>query len=197
MQAPNLAQEVAQITKQKATLPFPTEEARLAFLVEVLIPDLNRIPGMDRRWGKLVKTEQNNKVPADIIVWRDTMEHFDVLTDTGPMWHNHGSVTNPNWVWAEAAEENIPQPPPTNGDTDSGSGTTAPDGPNVSDALNQLRTQVEHLSLQVKVLTEYETQKGAAIAEVLTALLHRADNPPTYSGKILNMRFKLDPEFPG
>jgi hypothetical protein len=52
------------------------------------------------QWGCLVKTDQGGKIPADILVWRDTREHFDVITgDGGPAWIAYGTVPKPEWVW--------------------------------------------------------------------------------------------------
>lgn len=50
-------------------------------------------------WGVLVKTDQGDKIPGDIVVWRGTMQHYDVMTDTGAIWDEKGVVTNPAWVW--------------------------------------------------------------------------------------------------
>lgn len=55
------------------------------------------------KWGVLVKTEQGNKIPGDIVVWRDDMRHFDVMTDSGALWDDKGIVGNPAWVWSSAA----------------------------------------------------------------------------------------------
>ena len=44
------------------------------------------------RWGVLVKTDRNNKIPCDVLVWRDTNEHFDVMDSQGGMWNPHGPI---------------------------------------------------------------------------------------------------------
>ena len=65
-------------------------------------------------WGVLVKTDQGNKIPGDVIVWRPTMEHFDVITgDGGPFWEAHGAVSNPAWIWqaVPGGEPSTPAPP--------------------------------------------------------------------------------------
>ncbi len=67
-------------------------------------------------WGVLVKTDQGDKIPGDIVVWRSTMQHFDVMTDTEAIWDEKGVVTNPAWVWrapgpTKQPPVDVPQPP--------------------------------------------------------------------------------------
>jgi hypothetical protein len=67
------------------------------------------------QWGCLVKTDQGGKIPADILVWRDTREHFDVITgDGGPAWIAYGTVPKPEWVWRAipVAPSEPSEPPP-------------------------------------------------------------------------------------
>lgn len=83
-------------------------------LLHVVVRGLNQQDGGN--WGELLKTDQGGYIPADIIVWRPTMEHFDVLTDSGPMWEPKGVVSNPAWLWVAAPGGAVstptPQPPP-------------------------------------------------------------------------------------
>ena len=78
------------------------------------------------RWGVLVKTDRNNKIPCDVLVWRDTGEHFDVMDSQGGMWNPHGPIHvnagGPDiWFWGPASvvdpngEERALQPPPYRG----------------------------------------------------------------------------------
>src|SRR3990167_320720 len=167
MNAPNRSAEVVLITTAEATLPFPSEEARRDFLMGVLIPLLNQVDS--GQWGWLVKTEQGNKIPADIIVWRPTMEHIDVLTDQGPMRHNHGPVTNPAWV-AGPVES---QPHPATG------GLPLPTSP-----IDPVLAQLNNSALQNKVLTEYVI---TALSEIRSA----QDRP--LDGSIFGKKFTLNP----
>lgn len=75
------------------------------------------------RWGVLVKTDRNNKIPCDVLVWADTGEHFDVMDSQGGMWGPHGPIHvnagGPGiWFWAPASvvdpngEERALQGPP-------------------------------------------------------------------------------------
>ncbi len=115
--APNRAADVAAIV---ASLPPAVEteadDARRAVLFEI-VRRLNRAG--DCCWGVLVKTDQGNKVPADTIVWRPTMEHFDILSGTPPgttqpasgTWGYSGVVSNGKWFW-QAVPDAAPGPPP-------------------------------------------------------------------------------------
>ena len=78
-------------------------------------------PGDRGKWGVLVKTDRNNKIPCDVIVWKDTGEHFDIMTSTGGMWEAHGPISvngGGAWFWAPATvvdpngEERALQGPP-------------------------------------------------------------------------------------
>lgn len=110
MSAPNRSADVARIL---ATLPHhaktPTDEGRRANLF-VIVRELNKQDGGS--WGVLVKTDQAGKIPGDIIVWRETREHFDVISGAGdPVWIAHGPVTRAQWVW-RAVEGVVPVPDP-------------------------------------------------------------------------------------
>jgi hypothetical protein len=68
-----------------------------------LCGDLNGLDG--GRWGLLLKND--GRIPADILVWRPTREHFDVLSDFGPAWQNDGVIAD-NWNWLECAPARRP-----------------------------------------------------------------------------------------
>ena len=111
-QAPNRSTEVASIVTANASLlrvGGNIDDAKRT-LLHVIVRDLNSRDGGS--WGELLKTDQGGYVPADIIVWRPTMEHFDVLTDSGPMWGPHGVVSNPAWLWTMAPNTGTIPPPP-------------------------------------------------------------------------------------
>jgi hypothetical protein len=69
-----------------------------------LIAHLEATHPTDRgKWGVLVKTDRNNKIPCDVIVWSDTGEHFDVMDSQGGMWDPHGPISVNGagaWFWA-------------------------------------------------------------------------------------------------
>ena len=111
MNAPNRQSQVADIIAP--FLPFPTgdahDPARLKVLLENIIPGLNRLDG--GRWGCLMKTDQGNKIPCDVLVWKDTNEVIDCLTRDGATWNNMGpNVDNPAWKWTAVANTE-PAPP--------------------------------------------------------------------------------------
>ena len=72
------------------------------------------------RWGVLVKHDRNDKVPCDVIVWKDTLQSVDIMDATGGMWGPHnGSIRDGgDWHWAPAdvvdptGEERALRPPP-------------------------------------------------------------------------------------
>ena len=92
MSIPNRTNEVAAIVAHPMDL-FGSEDGRRRIL-DVICAGLNVQDGGN--WGKLEKP--GPRTPADIIVWRPTLEHADVLTDSGPMWHVHGPI-QPDWKW--------------------------------------------------------------------------------------------------
>jgi hypothetical protein len=76
------------------------DPARLQLLTETLVPTINADhPEDGGQWGVLTKTDQNNKVPCDVMVWRPGTVTIDVMTGTGASWDVHGAANNPLWVW--------------------------------------------------------------------------------------------------
>jgi len=78
----------------------------LPFLIEQLEATHREDVG---RWGVLVKHNQNDKIPCDVLVWRDTGEHFDVVSSTEGIWIPHGPISvngGDNWFWAPYWEVN-------------------------------------------------------------------------------------------
>jgi len=90
--------------------PEQNDDSRRAFLLSTLIPALNLADG--GLWGALTKTDQGNFIPADIVVWKPTLEHFDVMTGKGPNWQSDGIITNPAWKWTAVGATPAPQPAP-------------------------------------------------------------------------------------
>lgn len=86
-----------------------TDEKRLD-LLRIIVRELNTSDSGN--WGLLQKNDQGGKIPADIIVWRPTREHFDVLTDTGATWIDDGILINLAWQWLEVGGVS-PEPNPT------------------------------------------------------------------------------------
>jgi hypothetical protein len=100
MNAPDRSVEVIGIVNQHFDL-FGTDDTRRGILFFVC-RDLNLVD--EGRWGVLVKTDQNNFIPSDIIIDAVTREHFDVLAGDPdrPSWQPRGVVTNPAWLWQSA-----------------------------------------------------------------------------------------------
>jgi hypothetical protein len=97
--APNRYAEVTAICESHPAA-FPqdatNDTGRLLLLIGTIIPALNVRDGGD--WGYLTKTDQHDKVPCDVLVWRPTREVIDCMTGTGACWIVHDPPP-PAWVW--------------------------------------------------------------------------------------------------
>ncbi len=76
-------------------------------LIKYIVRYLNRVNAGDgNNWGLLRKDDQGGKIPTDIIVWKPTLEHIDVLSSAGvAQWISQGIVTNSNWHWQQVPDE--------------------------------------------------------------------------------------------
>lgn len=106
--APDRRGEVAGIARAHPEM-FGSDETRRDGL-KIIVCGLNQDDGGN--WGRLVKNDQGGKIPADIIVWRPTREHFDVLTDSGPNWGPAGVLENLAWQWSPVDCGAAAPPPP-------------------------------------------------------------------------------------
>lgn len=161
MNAPNRLDDVASIVAP--FLPFPSgdahDPARLAVLLTNIIPGLNKIDG--GRWGCLMKTDQGNKVPCDVLVWKDTNEVIDCLDRNGATWDNHGpNVDNPAWKWTAVANpEPAPSPSPV-------PLPPIPDAPTVTNEQILFAVQAVHAALDAHV-----KNLNASLAPVVVKIL--------------------------
>jgi len=137
---------------------------------EALIPlarFLNEVDG--GQWGRLVKTDRQNFIPHDILIWKDTKEHFDVFVgtpraeDTRGAWGVHG-VARDAWIWR--AVDNAPSPPPLPDLTALTARVAALD---VLTASQALRLQEQQTLL---------VQQNAVLAQVIDRLHLLEDTPP-------------------
>lgn len=110
MNAPNRAVEVAAIVGNHREL-FGTDDSRRGILYFICTA-LNGVD--DNNWGVLLKTDRDNFIPSDIIVWAPTREHFDALggDPDRAIWLPLGVITNPAWLWAPADRVKPPLEPP-------------------------------------------------------------------------------------
>ena len=111
--APDRSAEVSTIISAlPQAIETEADDARRANLYE-LIRQLNLLDGGE--WGALRKDDQGGKIPADIIVWRLSREHFDVMTGgiAAPTWQPRGVLTNPRWHWLVVTVAPVPTPTPT------------------------------------------------------------------------------------
>ena len=124
-----------------------------------LIAHLEATHPTDRgKWGVLVKTDRNNKIPCDVLVWRDTGEHFDVMDSHGGMWDPHGPISVNGagaWFWAPtsvvdpAGEERSLQDPPFDTPGDAGGNGAGRSG---TVDLEPLAAKLDALAADVAVL---------------------------------------------
>ena len=186
-QAPTRQAEVAAIAAQHPEAfvgPAASADERKLALLGTIVVALNR---QDRGlWGELLKTDQGGKVPADIIVWRPTMEHFDVLSDSGPLWGPSGVVTNPAWVWMAVPDDagaplppvgHPPQPVP-------------PSGPDLSGLARY--DQVERIYLDLAARAQLLSTQLAAEQvrlDALAAQVKKHDEEPMWVMKFLGNRY--------
>lgn len=58
--------------------------------------------GDGNNWGLLEKADRVPPfVATDILVWKPTLDHVDVLTDSAATWSPNGIITNPAWLWKD------------------------------------------------------------------------------------------------
>lgn len=183
MNAPNRLSTIEQVWNE--TYPnghtFPNDDERRVFLLETLLPVLS---ALEPQWGYLLKTDRNPPfIPSDIIMWKDTKEHFDVLTGTGPAWQPDGVMENPLWLWVGGGSTN-PNPPGPTPPSETPSGSTI-------QQLITIQELVRGLQGQVKALTEYTISVDTAIVEALNRL---DKQPPAYVGKVFGVTVVLRPQ---
>lgn len=188
MNAPDRRIEVRQIWETTFNRSFVDENERRNYLLTVLIPALNRMETQGE-WGALLKTDRQpppGTIPADTIVWKETMEHFDALTDTGPYWKAHGPVTHSKWIFYQVGsqEPQVPTEEPSTGET--------PTGNIPPTVVTAALLKLDNISEQVRVLTESHNQFVDLVAEALSRLILRV--PPDYTGKLLGMNVTLKPK---
>jgi hypothetical protein len=145
---------------------------------ELLIPlarHLNAIEGRNV-WGRLVKRDRSPEfVPHDILVWKDTREHYDVFTgtdrveDTQPSWGFNPPPDNPRWEWQDAQ---------------GGGGITQPEPPAVlppavqPPADSELKARVvslEALTAKQDKLIREHIDRANSLADRITTLEQRLD----------------------
>lgn len=109
MSMPNRFEEVSALcaAHPEAFPPgAPNDAARLAFLTATVIPALN-LEDLGN-WGLATKTEQGDRVPVDVMMWRDTREIVDCLTGSGACWLTFETPPPDTWLWTAVGD-----PPPS------------------------------------------------------------------------------------
>lgn len=100
MSAPNRAAEAAVIVNDHRNL-FGSDFSRRGILYYVC-RGLNALD--DGNWGVLIKTDQQDFIPTDVICWKPTREHFDILggAPDRPIWDPKGIPASDKWIWGPA-----------------------------------------------------------------------------------------------
>ena len=104
MAMPNRSKEVKAICArypQAFGEPMATVDARRRLLVPIIARELNKLDG--ENWFVMNRMDRNDDDPkpgrltSDVIVWKPTKVHIDVLSAKGPMWDDLGPITDPDW----------------------------------------------------------------------------------------------------
>ena len=149
-------------------------------------------PGDRGKWGVLVKHDRNDKVPCDVIVWKDTLQSVDIMDATGGIWGPHNGTIRDggDWHWAPPSvvdptgEERALQGPPFDGATGGGTPGPTPEPeqpPPATIDLTPLSAKLDAVSADV-----------AALRELVQHLLDRPAPPvalpeiafPRYEGSV-------------
>lgn len=106
--APNRQGEVSSlVAKYRALLDGSDDKGRI--VTGLICNDLNVVD--NGQWGMLIKNDRNPPfVPYDILVWKPTREHIDILSGFNPMWIDNGLI-RPEWSWL-VCPTSAPAPPP-------------------------------------------------------------------------------------
>lgn len=125
MAIPNRSKEVKAIAAkypQSFGPPDETIDARRRLLMPILARELNKLDG--ENWYLLNRLDRQDEDPkpgrltSDVLVWKPTKEHVDVLSASGAMWSVLGPVTDPDWqiehwsLWP-SWDTQAPTEPPT------------------------------------------------------------------------------------
>lgn len=124
MSVPNRSKEVKAICArypQAFGEPGKTLDARRRLLIPIICRELNKLDG--ENWFLLNRLDRQDDDPkpgrltSDVLVWKPTMEHVDMLGGSGPMWQVHPKITDPQWKlehWSNwpSWDDLQPQPQP-------------------------------------------------------------------------------------
>ena len=184
-------------------------EAVLARFADQLVQPAAEVDGIGRRllphfidampaderpnWGVLRKS--TGTFPYDILVWKPTREHFDVLTSraisgdeehdkTGPRrligtWNTAGVLPRPDWTWSDWHDSGIvpldasgPEPPPPP--------PPPPPDDTLADRVDALTVRVAGVDQTVRAVAEAQNRYETALADLqarMFALEHAPAGP--------------------
>jgi len=114
-------------------------------------------------WALLYRNDRQDTDPrpgrltSDVLVFRETKEHFDVLSGKGPMWEAHGPITDKDWDLEE----------PSLHKTWEDLKGSKPDVPPIEpkpDESEQIKKLKEIIDLQAKEIEELKKNKPIPVA---------------------------------
>lgn len=125
MAVPNRSKEIKAIAA-KYPQAFGGDEATLdarrRLLMPILCRELNKLDG--ENWFLVNRLDRQDDDPkpgrltSDVLAWKPTMEHVDMLSASGTMWHVLPPITDPDWRlehwanWPSWDDVNTPKPEP-------------------------------------------------------------------------------------
>lgn len=128
MAVPNRSKEIKAIAA-KYPQAFGGDEATLdarrRLLMPILCRELNKLDGENWYLVNRLDREDDDPKPgrltSDVLAWKPTMEHVDMLSSSGTMWHVLPKITDPQWKlehwsnWPSWDDVTPPTPVPTPG----------------------------------------------------------------------------------
>jgi hypothetical protein len=123
MSMPNRSKEVKEICArypQAFGPPDATVDKRRRLLIPIICRELNTVDGDN--WFLLNRLDRNDDDPrpgrltSDVLVWKPTKEHVDVLSASGGMWGVHPAITDRQWLldkWSDWPSWDDVSPTPT------------------------------------------------------------------------------------
>ena len=108
-----------------------TLDARRRLLMPIICRELRKLD--NNNWFLVNRLDRQDDDPrpgrltSDVIAWKPTMEHVDVLSGRGPMWGVLPKITDPQWLlehpdnwpsWDDLVPQPEPEEPPTAPPTD-------------------------------------------------------------------------------
>lgn len=175
--APNREDEVKQlVARYRPMLDGSDDKGRV--VTGLVCNDLNRLDA--GQWGMLIKNDRNPPfVPYDILVWRPTKEHFDVLSGLNSNWQNAGVIPI-SWDWlACPASSPDTTPPPV----------VTPPPPQAESNVLPVVLDLQRLANAIYAFDVAHEAAELNRAEAAAAQLKAHDENPAFLTKVLSNHY--------